>query len=61
MGIQTGFKLEPAIILAVILVAFVGIGVGHWLCFMYRQYHAGQRPLAGFLLRVAGDDGGGVR
>ncbi|MEA2109626.1 MAG: VC_2705 family sodium/solute symporter [Pseudomonadota bacterium] len=29
MGIQTGFKLGPAIILAVILVAFVGIGVGH--------------------------------
>jgi len=29
MGIQTGFKLGPAIILAIVLIAFVGIGVGH--------------------------------
>ncbi|MBN2231837.1 MAG: VC_2705 family sodium/solute symporter [Deltaproteobacteria bacterium] len=28
-GIETGFKLGPAIVLAIILVAFVGIGVGH--------------------------------
>ena len=29
MGVQTGFKLGPAIILAIILIAFVGIGMGH--------------------------------
>ncbi|MBN2332330.1 MAG: VC_2705 family sodium/solute symporter [Deltaproteobacteria bacterium] len=29
MGVETGFKLGPAIILAIVLACFVGIGVGH--------------------------------